>query len=71
VDRGLLSAAAGELLPSDDFNTRLVVYGRDAAQARTLAEAVARAARDNVAYFAGTFAELQAALQTPTARAVD
>jgi len=42
-------------LPMEDHNTRIVVFGRDAAQARGLAEAIAREAFHNVAYFAGHF----------------
>ena len=40
-------------LPMEDHNTRIVVFGRDAAQARALAEAIAREAFHNVAYFPG------------------
>jgi rhodanese-related sulfurtransferase len=42
-------------LPMEDHNTRIVVFGRDAAQARGLAEAIAREAFHNVAYFPGHF----------------
>jgi rhodanese-related sulfurtransferase len=42
-------------LPMEDHNTRIVVFGGDAAQARGLAEAIAREAFHNVAYFAGHF----------------
>jgi rhodanese-related sulfurtransferase len=44
-------------------NTRIVVFGRDAAEARTLAEAVAREAFHNVAYFPGTFDTLRTAIK--------
>jgi len=37
----------------EDRNTRIVVFGRDAAEARALAEAAAREAFHNVAYFPG------------------
>jgi hypothetical protein len=39
----------------DDHNTRLIVFGRDSTQARAVAEAIAKEAFHNVAYFAGTF----------------
>ena len=39
----------------EDHNTRIVVFGQDGAQAREVAEALAREAFHNVAYFAGTF----------------
>jgi rhodanese-related sulfurtransferase len=50
-------------LPMEDHNTRIVVFGRDAAEARALAEAVAREAFHNVAYFPGTFDTLQTAIK--------
>lgn len=58
LDRGALRPGAGDVLPGDDFNTRIVVFGTDLIQARSLAEAVTRAARHNVAYFPGTFDDL-------------
>ena len=45
-------------LPMEDHNTRIVVFGQDGAQAREVAEALAREAFHNVAYFAGTFDEI-------------
>jgi rhodanese-related sulfurtransferase len=42
-------------LPMDDHNTRIVVFGQDGNQAREVAEALAREAFHNVAYFAGTY----------------
>jgi rhodanese-related sulfurtransferase len=59
VQSGGLQKAAAELLPTDDFNTRIVVFGRDSGQARALAEAIARSARHNVSYFPGTFDALK------------
>jgi rhodanese-related sulfurtransferase len=50
-------------LPMEDHNTRIVVFGKDAAQARALAEAVAREAFHNVAYFPGTFDSLRTAVK--------
>ncbi|HEY6065530.1 MAG TPA: rhodanese-like domain-containing protein [Thermoanaerobaculia bacterium] len=60
-------------LPMEDHNTRLIVVGRDPADARFVAEALAREAFHNVAYFPGTFGEAQAAAagkgsRTPAAR---
>jgi hypothetical protein len=51
-------------LPRDDFNTRIVLFGRDAAQARALAEALSRSPWHNVMYFAGRFEDLVAAVRT-------
>ena len=50
-------------LPMEDHNTRIVVFGRDGAQARVVAEAVAREAFHNVAFLPGAYSELKAALR--------
>jgi rhodanese-related sulfurtransferase len=50
-------------LPMDDHNTRLVVVGRNAGDARYVAEALAREAFHNVSYFPGAFQEARTALQ--------
>lgn len=50
-------------LPMEDHNTRLIVIGRDVAEARYVAEALSREAFHNVAYFRGSFQEAQAALR--------
>lgn len=51
-------------LPVNDFNTRIVLFGRDAAQARALADAMAKTPFQNVSYFPGTFEELAAAVKS-------
>ena len=50
-------------LPRDDFNTRIVLFGRDAAQARKLADAIGKTPYQNVSYFPGTFDALAAAVR--------
>lgn len=50
-------------LPMEDHNTRLIVIGRDVAEARYVAEALSREAFHNVAYFHGSFQEAQATLR--------
>jgi rhodanese-related sulfurtransferase len=50
-------------LPSDDFNTRIVLFGRDVTQARALADAMSRKPWHNVTYFRGTFESLRAAIK--------
>jgi rhodanese-related sulfurtransferase len=50
-------------LPMEDHNTRIVVVGGDARDARSVAEALAREAFHNVSYFPGSFEEAQKALQ--------
>ena len=59
---GLLKAAAG-LLPTEDFNTRIVLFGRDSAQARILAAAFSKSPWHNVTYFPGTFETLRIAIK--------
>jgi rhodanese-related sulfurtransferase len=51
-------------MPSDDFNTRIILFGKDGAQARQLADAVLKTAMQNVSYFPGTFDALVAAVKT-------
>ena len=51
-------------MPSEDFNTRIILFGRDGAQARTLADAILKGAMQNVSYFPGTFEALAAAVKT-------
>jgi rhodanese-related sulfurtransferase len=50
-------------LPMEDHNTRIVVVGRDAREARYVAEALAREAFHNVSYFPGPFEDARKALQ--------
>ena len=50
-------------LPRDDFNTRVILFGRDAAQARRLADAIGKTPYQNVSYFPGTFDALAAAVK--------
>ena len=45
-------------LPMEDHNTRIIVFGRDSAQARAVTEAIAKEAFHNVSFFGGTFNEL-------------
>jgi rhodanese-related sulfurtransferase len=49
-------------LPMEDHNTRIIVFGDSAEGVRFVAEAIAREAFHNVAYFAGRFQEARAAL---------
>jgi len=50
-------------MPSNDFNTRIVLFGRDFAQARALADAVGKTPFQNVSYFPGTFSQLATAIK--------
>jgi rhodanese-related sulfurtransferase len=45
-------------LPMVDHNTRILVVGDSGAQARAVAEAIARDAFHNVAFFDGSIADL-------------
>jgi rhodanese-related sulfurtransferase len=53
-------------LPISDRNTRIIVFGKDGAQARYVAEAVITQAFHNTAYFSGTFEELKAEFEKKT-----
>jgi rhodanese-related sulfurtransferase len=46
-------------LPMEDHNTRVIVFGRDGAQARAVAEAIIVEAFHNVAFYGGTFESLR------------
>jgi rhodanese-related sulfurtransferase len=50
-------------LPRDDFNTRIVLFGRDSSQARILADRLSKSPFHNVAYYPGTFDTLSAAIK--------
>lgn len=64
-DVGEVKAAKDDMrLPMEDHNTRIVVFGRDADQARAVAEAIAREAFHNVSYFEGSFAAVQQTART-------
>jgi DNA-binding winged helix-turn-helix (wHTH) protein/rhodanese-related sulfurtransferase len=60
---GLRNTKYEELLPKEDFNTRIVVFGSDSGQARALAEAIFQRAFQNVAYFPGNFHALRKAIK--------
>lgn len=49
-------------LPMNDHNTRIIVLGRTAGDARYVAQAIANEAFHNVAYFPGTFEEARTVL---------
>jgi rhodanese-related sulfurtransferase len=49
-------------MPSTDFNTRVIAFGRDFAQARALADAIGRTPYQNVSYFPGTYDALAKAI---------
>jgi rhodanese-related sulfurtransferase len=53
-------------LPMEDHNTRIVVFGADAEQARAVTAELAKNAFHNVAYFAGTLDDLVAGLGEST-----
>lgn len=49
-------------LPLDDFNRRIILFGRDGTQARKLANLLSKRPWHNVAYYPGAFETLTAAL---------
>jgi len=50
-------------LPEDDFNRRIVLLGRDGAQARVLADVLRTRPWHNVSYLSGTYEALNAAVK--------
>ncbi len=52
-------------LPRNDFNTRLIIFGRDGTQARVLADAIGKTPFQNVSYFPGPCEELLKAVPRP------
>ena len=50
-------------LPEDDFNRRIVLFGRDGAQARALADVLRTRPWHNVSYVSGTYEALTAAVK--------
>ena len=64
-DQGEVKAAKDDgRLPMEDHNTRIIVFGSDAQQARAVAEAVAREAFHNVSVFGGDVSALRAAIRS-------
>lgn len=60
----LISGALKKIpLPEDDFNRRIILFGRDGEQARKLAEIMSKRPWHNVAYYPGSFATLAAGLK--------
>jgi len=50
-------------LPMQDHDTRIIVFGADGEQARTLAGEIAKSAFHNVSFFGGTVEELMQGIQ--------
>jgi rhodanese-related sulfurtransferase len=67
LDGTLKQMMSGKLtnppLPLDDFNRRIVLFGRDGAQVLGLAKAMSKRAWNNVVYFPGSYETLAAGLQ--------
>ena len=63
-DVGEVKAAKDDgRLPMEDHNTRIIVFGRTAEQAKAVAEAVAKEAFHNVSFFDGSFEQFRTPLQ--------
>jgi len=56
-------SVGGDVMPIDDFDTRIVVFGSDGEQARALADALSKRPWHNVAYYPGSFESLASALK--------
>lgn len=67
-DVGEIKAAKDDgRLPMNDHNTRIIVFGSDRDQARHVAEAIAREAFHNVAFFDGSYTQFIRAARETTA----
>lgn len=64
ADRLALDGLKGVAMPEDDFNTRIVLFGRDPARTRAVAEFFAKRSWHNVMYYPGSYEELSAALRS-------
>jgi rhodanese-related sulfurtransferase len=63
-DVGEIKAAKDDgRLPMDDHNTRIIVFGSTADQAKAVAEAIAKEAFHNVSFFDADFEQFKSALQ--------
>lgn len=62
-DVGEIKAAKDDgRLPMEDHNTRVIVFGKTAEQAKAVAEAIAKEAFHNVCFFDGSFEQFRSAL---------
>ncbi len=62
-DVGEIKAAKDDgRLPMEDHNTRIIVFGQTAEQAKAVAEAIAKEAFHNVSFFDGSFDQFKSAL---------
>ena len=62
----MLAAKLDGRLPMEDHNTRIIVVGTDAAEARAVADAIAGEAFQNVSFVAAPFGEARRALRRAT-----
>ena len=63
-DVGEIKAAKDDgRLPMEDHNTRIIVFGKTAEQAKAVAEAIANEAFHNVSFFDAGFEQFKTALQ--------
>lgn len=63
-DVGEIKAAKDDgRLPMEDHNTRIIVFGKTAEQAKAVAEAIAKEAFHNVSFFDASFEQFKSALQ--------
>jgi len=59
----ILQAKNDGRLPMEVHNTRIIVVGKDSAQARFVAEQIAKEAFHNVSYFVGIFDTLRSVIK--------
>ena len=64
----MLTAKVDGRLPMEDHNTRIIVFGANAAEARAVADAIAGEAFQNVSFVGASFAEVRDALRRRSRR---
>ena len=65
----MLEAKQDGRLPMEDHNTRIIVFGANAAEARAVADAIAGEAFQNVSFVAGPFGDVRRVLRRGGRRA--
>lgn len=65
----MLEAKQDGRLPMEDHNTRIIVFGANAAEARAVADAIAGEAFQNVSFVAAPFGDVRSALRRGRRRA--
>jgi len=63
AEENLMGILENNYRPRSDFNTRIIIFGRDGSQARVVAEAMGETAYHNVNFYSGTYDSLKTAIE--------